>query len=401
MVYVGDYMLFGYNVFIGMKTQTQVQDVFALYRLTQTDGEYRVEPAELAGTFLQDERFVKEFSELYNYYKNTTLAHLRVTHDKLLAVFKIGDSNNDIRVFRWQINQKGEIRYIDNRGERDVELPPSYDFDWETAERKHVVQGRIPHVSIFDEVFVGVDKGKLIFRLEDNTELGKRIHQEAVEDAHQSLDDVDIRFAQVGTLILLRITPYNEKHTRAYIFDTRTLAVTRVDALNNACIQLPEDHGIIFPGGYYLTGGDHKLYADDIDGLKYKRKLASPNGEDVLFVFYEENEGRFALYSYNLIKKEIANPLFAHSYSLYDNGQMLIFRAESDEPTRTHPMQLWHPPYVSEAFYDKQSKEDGFFATIGNAELVRGIAELNFVGRMIDNQSPNATIYNESCYLMA
>lgn len=399
IVRVGEYLLFGYNVFIGMKTQTQIHDVFALYTLTHNDDAYSVTPVSTESTFLHDTRFQKDFAELYSYYKNTELTHLRVTHNKLLAVFKIGDASQDVRVFRWHIEhrdaQKVDVTYIDNRGERDVELPPAYDFEWETAERKHIVQARIPHVSIFDEVFIEIDAGKLIFRLEDNTEFGERIHQEAVEDAHQSLDDLDIVFARVGTVIVLRITPYNEKATRAYIFDTRTHAITRVDALNNACIQLPEDHGIIFPGGYYLTGGDYKLYADAVDGLKFKRKLNAPNGEDVMFVFYDQHEGRFALYSYNLIKKEIDNPLFAHGYSLFESGEMVIFRAESDEPTRIHPMQLWQTPYVSEMFYDNQPKLEGFFTTIGNAELVRAIAELNFVSRLIANQRPNATIYED------
>ncbi|PID64259.1 MAG: DNA repair protein, partial [Gammaproteobacteria bacterium] len=320
---------------------------------------------------------------------------LHVTQNRLVAIFQIGNNISDIRAFRWQIGQNGQVSYIDNRGERDIEPPPPYDFEWTTAERSHYSDGRLPRYALFDVVFVSVEGGKLIWRVEDNTELGETVFQDEVEDAHQSLDDVDIKFAQIGTLVLMLITPYGEKAVRGYIFDTRTQQVTRVDALGSACVQLPEDHGIIFPGGYYLTGGDYKLYADNVAGLTFKRRLNAPNGEDVLFVFYEETEGRFAIYSYNLIKKQLETPLFAHGYSLFEDGRLLIFKAESDDPSRIHPMQLWQTPYVSEAYHAAQPVAQGFFSTVGNAEMVRAIAELNFIGRLIDNQSPSTSIYQD------
>ncbi|MAA59726.1 MAG: hypothetical protein CMK79_06200, partial [Pseudomonadales bacterium] len=37
IVRVGDHLLFGYNVFIGLKQTTSVADVFSLYRLVQGD----------------------------------------------------------------------------------------------------------------------------------------------------------------------------------------------------------------------------------------------------------------------------------------------------------------------------------------------------------------------------
>ena len=38
LVRIGDVLLFGYNVFIGLKKETAVCDVFALYRLADHDG---------------------------------------------------------------------------------------------------------------------------------------------------------------------------------------------------------------------------------------------------------------------------------------------------------------------------------------------------------------------------
>ncbi|PID64404.1 MAG: hypothetical protein CR977_03880, partial [Gammaproteobacteria bacterium] len=120
IVRVGEQVLFGYNVFIGMKAATQIGDVFALYHFSGEGEQIALEATDLSQSFLADKRFQDDFSELYSYYKNTKLTHLRVTHHKLLAVFQIGDNHHkllavfqigdnssDIRVFRWQIEQNG------------------------------------------------------------------------------------------------------------------------------------------------------------------------------------------------------------------------------------------------------------------------------------------------------
>ena len=61
-------------------------------------------------------------------------------------------------------------------------------------------------------------------------------------------------------IILLKIKPYREEQTRHLIFNCKTQQVLRQDAIAHACIQLPEDHGIIFPGGYYLQNGENKSF---------------------------------------------------------------------------------------------------------------------------------------------
>jgi hypothetical protein len=95
-----------------------------------------LQPVPIAGTFLEDARFASDFRELYAYYKQATLLQLRVTQDKLLAAFQIGQQITDVRVFRWAIERDGRIKYIDNRGERDIALPASHDFEWTVATRE-------------------------------------------------------------------------------------------------------------------------------------------------------------------------------------------------------------------------------------------------------------------------
>ena len=87
-------------------------------------------------SFLAQASFVADFNELYSYYKNTRLLQLMVRDGKLLASFQIGERISDIRVFRWSISVDGQdVRYIDNRGERDIALPAPFDFEWSRATR--------------------------------------------------------------------------------------------------------------------------------------------------------------------------------------------------------------------------------------------------------------------------
>lgn len=395
MVRINGQLLFGYNVFIGLKKETKISDVFALYSMSEKDGKFDVKAEKLEGSFLDDPLFQKQFFELYSYYKNTHLVQLRINNQKLLAGFQIGERITDVRVFRWDLSVDGQVKYIDDRGERDMELPPAYDFEWIATKRENFIEGKYPHVSIMDEIFVETVGGDLTIKIEDNTEDGQGIYREPVEEAHQSLDDAEIFYARVGHLILLKFLPYKEETWRYFVFNTRNQDVKRIDAIGYACISLPNEHGIIFPGGYYLQSGESKVFAEDISGLKFKRQWNSPNGEDVLYVFYEQNEGKFALFSYNMIRKELSSPIFGHGYSLYDDGKMIIFRSESNEPTRIHPMQIWQTPYTSEEYSIANSSEKTFLATIGNAELVQGISELYSITKMISEQQPSILIYED------
>jgi MoxR-like ATPase len=390
-------LLFGYNVFIGLRKETAVGDVFALYRLAE-GGSDELEPVPLAGSFLEDPRFASDFRELYSYYKQATLTQLRVTADKLLAAFQIGQQVTDLRVFRWEIQRDGSLRYIDNRGERDIALPASHDFEWTVATREDHVAGKHPHVNVLDTVFVETTGGDLTIKVENNTETGLGIYSEPVEDAHQSLADAELAYARVGQLILLRIKPYRETAQRYLVYNPRTQQVQRIDAIGSACVQLPEDHGIIFPGGYYLQSGEHKRFdlpGEVVTALRFKRMLRSPNGEDVLYVFYEPGTGHYALFTYNLIDKTLATPILANGYARFADGRMLVFQADRGEPTRTHPMQLWRTPFAHEEHAHAQPPAEGFFGRIGNAELVRGISDLVGIARALAEQAPTRSAYED------
>lgn len=395
IVQVGPYLLFGYNVFIGLKKETAVSDVFSLFKLVQHDSAMELEACSSQKTFLQDTRFTQDFSELYRYYKNTKLLELTVKDGKLLMGFQIGEKLEDIRVFRWTVSPDGnKVEYIDNRGERDIQLPPKYDFEWIETSRDDTVNGKHPHVNILDKVFVETVGGDLTIKIENNTEDGLGIYREDVEDKTQSITDAQYFYVALGDLILIKILPYRETVWRYFVFNTINAAVNRIDAIGASCVQLPEDHGIVFPGGYYLQSGDYKTFDDNPPGLRFKRMIRSPNGEDVLYVFYEPEEGIVGLMAYNMIDKRLANPILGNGYALADDGKLVIFSAEA-EATRIHPMQIWQTPYVSDEFASSAPASTTFLGRVGNAPLVRGISDLLSVCKTINNQSVSSRIYEE------
>ncbi len=399
IVQVGNTLLFGYNVFMGLKKETHIDDVFMLCQFIRSEDSeqvsYEIETIPQQDTFLNHPSFVADFNELYAYYKKAHLIKLTVKGDKLLAAFQIGERISDTRVFRWAMDNKGDPTYIDNRGERDIALPSPYDFDWIPTTREDSVHGRHPHMNILDSVFVETVGGDLTIKIENNTETGMGIYAEPVEDANQSLDDADIQYAEIGHLILLKITPYREGTTRYLVYNQHTKKVDRIDAIGLSCVQLPEEHGIIFPGGLYLQNGEIQYFGEKMNAMRFKRSIRSPNGEDVLYLFYEAIEGRVALFAYNLIEKKLKNPLIGHGYAIDADGTMVLFHSEEEEPTRIHPMQVWQTAFVSQDYASKLPAGNGFYARIGNAELVRGISDLYSITREIHDDTVSASHYNQ------
>src|SRR5690606_14984032 len=123
---------FGYNVFIGLKTETTVDDVFSLHRFVRDGDSFSFEAAgaDALPGLLRSEQFERDFGELYRYYRQTRLLQLNKVDDKMLAVFQTGANLGDTRVLRWRTGKDGTLSYLDNRGERDHVFPATHDFEW-------------------------------------------------------------------------------------------------------------------------------------------------------------------------------------------------------------------------------------------------------------------------------
>jgi len=394
IVQVGPHLVFGYNVFIGLKKTTRIEDVFSMYTLERNEDSFSLSPVALSDSFLAEAKFQHDFDELYRYYKDTHLVQLVIKDGHLLAGFQIGERLDDLRVFRWSVSADGNsVTYVDNRGERELDLPEKYDFEWVPTHREDIVQGRFPHINILDTVFVETIGGDLTVKIENNSQTGEGIYSEPVEEDNQSINDASIAYAKVGHLLLIKVLPYKEEQWRYLLFNPLNSEVRRIDAIGDSCVGLPEDHGVIFPEGFYLETGEYKSFDINHPGLQFKRRIRSPNGEDMLFVFYEPVDGTFALLSYNLITKTLQNPIVTHGYALADDGTAIVFTA-GEEPTRMHPMQVWQTPYCSDEFANAAPTDATFFSRVGNAELVRGVSDLYSVSRLIQSDTVNARHYD-------
>ena len=195
MVSVGGNLLFAFNVTLGLKSVPSVGDVFALYQLDAAGGD-GLEPLSLEGTFLSTPAFVNDFTTTFKYARNPRILKLRRTDKRLLIVVQIGDKLSDVTVFRFGIDGKGKVSYIDARGEEDNVDPPSFAFKWTRTGRDQQVTGPHPHVNVLDTVFVECVGGDLTVKIENNTKDGRGIFREPVADANQTLDDAEISYAE-------------------------------------------------------------------------------------------------------------------------------------------------------------------------------------------------------------
>ncbi|MFJ3816299.1 DNA repair ATPase [Streptomyces sp. NPDC090056] len=359
--------------------------------LTLHDRDLNPLPGDAVPGLLDDPGFVREFAALHRYFRGARLLRLRRVADRLLAVFRTGEKADDLRVLRWALEPSGGARFLDARGERDHTFPPAHDLDWTESTRDDHVSGRHPHISLGGRLYVSTTGGALTVKTENDPETADGIHSEPVDEPLQSLADAEVAHAVVGALTLIRVRPYKEDAVRYLVFNALTGTVVRLDGIGQACLRLPDDEGVVFPGGYCLSSGAVKTFDTDTSGLAFDRAVRSPNGEDLLFAFHAETEGRGLLLPYNLIRKEIATPLACRGYALLDDGTMVVLRGESGEPGRVHPVQVWATPYVSDTH--TAPVHDDPLARIGNADLVRGISDCLSIARRATELTPAGEVY--------
>ncbi|WP_330259297.1 DNA repair ATPase [Streptomyces murinus] len=331
------------------------------------------------GGLLEDPAFVREFTALTRYYRDAHLLRLRRTDGRLLAVFRTGEKADDIRALRWTLTEDGRAEFLDARGERDDVVPPAQDVTWTGTGRADHVLGREPYVAVPGGLGVAALGGTLTVRAEDGAEL----YAEPVAEPLQSLADAAVAYASVGPLTLLRVRPYKEDTDRYLVFNALTRTVVRLDGIGQACRRLPEEQGVVFPGGYCLASGQHKAYELDVTGLEFEQEIRAPNGEDVLYAFRDRSGGGTLLLSYNTLRKEVATPLPCQGWALFEDGALAVLRAGGDEPAHTHPVQWWTSPYVSDTHAAALRTGTGPLARVGNADLVRGLADCLSVARLV------------------
>ncbi|GAB2595924.1 hypothetical protein GCM10027168_30800 [Streptomyces capparidis] len=386
LVAVGGLLLIGYHTPGAGAGQPAVGDVFALHRPDLTPA-----PADALPGLLDDPAFVREFQALHRYYRQASLHRLRLVDGRLLAVFRTGPEPGDIRVLRWSVAADGTPAFLDARGDRDHTTPPAHDVEWIPATRDDHVPGRHPHIRVAGEVFVSTVGGTLTVKLRDDTETPDGVHTEPVDDPLQALADAEVAHARVGPLLLLRVHPYREPAPRHLVVNTVTKEVRRLDAIGVSCRRLPDGQGIVFPGGHCLATGAVRTFDTPTAGLAFERAVHSPHGEDVLYVFHSDTGGHGLLLPYHRIRKDIAHPLRCRGHALLDDGTLVVLPPRDERPGRAHTLQVWRTPFVSDL--RAAAGGDGPLERVGNADLVRGIADCLSVARDVAELTPSAEVY--------
>jgi hypothetical protein len=393
-VCVNGLLLFGYNVPQGLATNRSVDDVLSLYRLLpQTETDWNVERVanDDPAYFLADPSFQRDFLEVYKYYAEARLLTLTIAGDELLMVFGLGSAESDVRVLRWRLRTDG-TSYIDAYGEHDWATKAPFDFAWVDTDRGAISDGRWPHLAVQGELFIGLTKGTLDFRVDDAVTGSRTVLTERVAEVEQEVNELRVRYARLGELILIALLPYRENDERFYVYNRLTREAHRVDSIGRGCHQLPEDQGIVFPGGFHLQNGEHRVFTADTTGLSLHNSVASPNGEDVLYAYVRPETGLYQLLSYNVVRREMGTPIQCHGYARFPDGMIVTVR-DAVEAQRVHTIGIFTSPFCDFDRYVPPVASDSFFGRIGNAELVHGISECLSVGRDGANTPFNSASY--------
>ncbi len=380
--------LFGYNVHIGLKSETAIEDVFSLYTFDKQKHEFHSQELVI----LQNDEFLTDFFNLYKYYKDTVFVKFAQIGPYLHMVFRIGKSVTDIKTFKWLV-QGETFTYEGNRSDSEYRYPNQHEFSWKKVTRDNHVSGTYPHISIEDRVFVETLNGDLTIKIEDNTDSGKGIYSEPVEEKEQTLDDAEIHYSIVGHLILLKIRPFKENEYRYVVFNEKIQEAVRIDAIENACVLLPDDHGLMFSEGYYLHSGEYKVFDVAMKDMIFEKKVQSPNGEDYLYIFYNRQSGTYILLSYNIIEQVVEAPIIAHGYALFENGELLFFR-DDQEQKKHHAVQIWQTPYMDHNI-ELGKKKDSDLYKIGNKDVVVAISEMKEIIKLIQRDDVYENLYSD------
>lgn len=407
MVAVGNRVLLGYNVHLGLKSETEISDVFAVY--SYNDAQSPLSAAEPFSAISADTTpspggdpgspgFERDFKDLFRYYKNAVFAKFARRGPHLFMVFRVGKTVGEIKVFKWLIEADGSgnhttLRYVDNRSDHEFRFPPQHDFEWVRTTRDDHHYGSHPHISVKNRVFVETVGGDLTIKIENNTDSGEGIYAEPVQDADQTLDDAEIYYAIIGNIILLKMRPYQEKEFRYILYNEKLQQAMRLDSIRDACVMLPDNHGLIFPNGYYLQDGEYKTFEHKLANMLFECTVTAPNGEDYLYVFYNRDSGTYVLLHYNLIEQKVDTPLVCNGWTFFEAGELLCFKSQRD-PQKHHAIQLWQTPYVGED-HVPHTTNDSFLNKVGNKDIVRGMAECHEVLNLINKEDTYANLYSD------
>lgn len=377
-----DGLIVGYS--IQKNKETLISDVFSLYSVSDEDSV--VLPIEQS--ILNVEKFKDEFSRMYRYYDAVQFIQFLSEEDSLTAVFKYGTNDTDLKGFKWDKNREGVYEYS---GEVSLNnLLSSINKETNKWNEVKIKNNPSKKVKLNDDVFIYFDseKSTIEFKGKDKT-----LFSEQLKEKLQTFEDMEFSLSVFDTLILVKFKPYNESH-RYYIFDSVNVNVHRCDSLENNIITLPQNNGIIFGSGYYLSKGEFKIFEEG-KKANYLKTIKSPNGEDFVIVYYSISDNTYSLFQFNLVEQSVSAPINTRGYSILDTGEIILIKSGTYE-TRDHAIQKWESPYSSDTYYNKKQgeKEKTRLTKVGNNELVKAISAIKNIIGFIETKEVTVEVYS-------
>lgn len=385
IISIGNLCILGYNVHFGLKSDIQLSDVFSIYSLE--NDQFVPQPLDL----INDVNFITDYKNLYQYYRDSIFARFRRTENYLYMIFQVSKNPNDLKAFKWLVKDR-KLYYQDDRSIHEVQKTNQHEFKWQRTTLEDRRLGKYSHISILDKVFIEAIGGDITFKVEDNTQTGLGIYSEPVQNKDQQLDDAEYYYADLGNIILIRIKPYQEGF-RSYIFNVRTKVVINIPMLNESGVLLPDNQGIIFSNGYYLQNGEYKLFDNHLEKLEFIRKLPFSNGEDVLYVFYQNTTNTYVLMFYNIIRQKVETPTICNGFTIFWDGRFIYFRSEADA-SKHHMVQIWQTPYALIPIEGKQNTDNELFK-IGNKPIVNAMAECQELVTLLNKEDSYEGLYED------
>lgn len=177
------------------------------------------------------------------------------------------------------------------------------------------------------------------------------------------------------------------------MYNHKIKEVEKIDSIAQSAVLLPDEQGIIFPSGYYLQTGEYNVFPSNAGTLKFQKKIASPNGEDHLYVFYNAEQGLYVLMSYNVIEQEVKTPIVCNGFTILEQGELCYFRTE-DEQTKHHMMQIWQTPYLKGNIMPSEHQDTMLFK-IGNKDIVKAMAQANELLTLLNKEDSYGGLYDD------
>ena len=132
MVPVGSTLLFGYNVYLGLKSEVELSDVFGVY--TYEGHSFHQQPLDL----LQDKGVSGGLSEALQLLQEHPVRQVRRPRQRTCSwCFGSARGVNDIKTFKWADRRATRSPISTTAATTSTRFPPQHEFELEAHDARH------------------------------------------------------------------------------------------------------------------------------------------------------------------------------------------------------------------------------------------------------------------------